>query len=470
MDAPEEWTKRTMSMRDDEGRPLGENKAPPELFHGVPMELRTCPYADSRHNHVRPMNVSALKQMLAHWEDVLGGLALLRSLYCAGAKREQMRLIDVWRLGGMTTSLADFAFLRAWAPVTDGRLPAQVAVLYKAPLGVALTSASMWADGAARFEALIKPDALYEYADRHGHFIGPKHVCAGPVTMVKEVLRQVIDGSRPGDQAAAAAVIGDSQRFMQFSHAVASLHLLRMALDRMDAGMGSDLAQALAADPACPNCRGPCGETSRWRATLASTAGRGWMSWRNYSRTPPTLTLSRRRWGLPSRRFARRARPLEDEGPMVRDVVAASPQARPLRPETKQAIGKRLARFCAVEYAFAVLVRRCEGRIADALGIDLTHERCANCTWWIMRLQACDLTRTILHDVFDIAVRVEGGRLFLAWWRRVPRASGVGRGFGHSDFHPSFLPFSLLKVYSVTIVPPRWRTCPIRSNLVRPNG
>src|SRR5258708_7631247 len=119
MEAQREWWKRTMSMRDEEGRPLGEHKAPPEQRCGAPLELRTCPYAGSRQNHLRPMNVSAMKQMLAHWEEALGGIALLRSMHCAEAKQERLRLIDTWRIGGLTTSLAEFAFLRAWAPFGD---------------------------------------------------------------------------------------------------------------------------------------------------------------------------------------------------------------------------------------------------------------------------------------------------------------------------------------------------------------
>ena len=88
-------------------------------------------------------------------------LALLRSLYREQAKQERMRLIDVWRIGLLTTSLADFAFLRTWTPFGDGDLPAQVAVLYKAALGIALTTSSMWADGAARFDAHLIIDEAH---------------------------------------------------------------------------------------------------------------------------------------------------------------------------------------------------------------------------------------------------------------------------------------------------------------------
>ena len=198
MQALNEWVKRTIGMRDEEGRPLGEAKAPPERLRGVPLELRTCPYADSRKNHALPMNVSALKQAFAHWDGVLGGIELLRSLYTAEVNLKQIRLIDVWRIGVLTSSIGDFAFLRAENPVGDLELPAPVAAVYKISLGIASTCVAMWADGSSRFDAPADADALYAYADANGQFIGSEQVCAGPLGMVKQTLRLVVDGTGAG--------------------------------------------------------------------------------------------------------------------------------------------------------------------------------------------------------------------------------------------------------------------------------
>ena len=113
---------RTMLMRDREGRPLGEHKAGAERMQGIATELRTCPYRGSRYHHALPMNVSALRQVTAHWAEVLGGLAYLRDLHHAWAGPATVRLIDVWRVGHLTSCIADFAFARTWNAYDDGEL------------------------------------------------------------------------------------------------------------------------------------------------------------------------------------------------------------------------------------------------------------------------------------------------------------------------------------------------------------
>ncbi len=411
MEAVRLWEKHTMGMRDQEGRPLGEAKIPFGQRDGVEMELRTCPYADSRQHNRRPMNVSALKQMFAHWQEALAGLALLRSLYCAGLKSGRLRLIDVWRIGGLTSSVVDFAFLRASAPIGDGCLPAAVAVLYKAPLGIGMSTQAMWADGAARWRDPVDAGALYEYADRHGHFIGPQQVCAGPVAMVKEVLRLVVEGGPAGDASATAAVLGDSQRFLRFCHATSALRLLRMALDRLDAGMGLDLARTLAADPASP--------------TLSESVRRGFRTVRYLGydagarldvleellaqaaepfpagELGPEVRAVRDSW----------ARPLGDAAGINR-VVARS-RAGALSFQTRKLLGQHLGRFGAVEQAFAALVCRLKRLIADALGIEWTQPQVRELHLDDYRPAGVRLTRAILREALDVEVRVQEGRLFL---------------------------------------------------------
>ncbi|HVS39565.1 MAG TPA: hypothetical protein VMS17_28670 [Gemmataceae bacterium] len=376
MEALHEWTRRTTTMRDDEGRPLGESKAL-EQVRGVPLELRTCPYAGSRHNHTRPMNVSALKQMLAHWDHILGGLELLRSLYCEQAQREAMRLIDVWRIGGLTTSLIDFAFLRAWAPFRDGELPAQAAVLYKAPLGVALTTSAMWADGAKRFDSPVDAEMLYEYADRSGHFIGLKQVCAGPVALVEEVLHKVVDGGGGrGDSSKAAAVMGDSERFLRYAHAAAALSLLRMAHDRLDAGMALQLAQVLADDLAAPAMP----EALERKFRIANRLGFDVGARLNVLDELLTHVADPRLVAagvVPGARAIREAWacPLGEAGAAIERIVAASTRARQLQPQTRAVVGQHLERFLAVNQAIGSLVRFLKSQIADALGVELTAPR-----------------------------------------------------------------------------------------------
>jgi hypothetical protein len=96
------------------------------------------------------------------------------------------------------------------------------------------------------------------------------------------------------------------------------------------------------------------------------------------------------------------ARPLEEASAAVRRVVAASAVVRRLRPQTGAAIGQHIARFCAVENAFAALVRLLKGHAADALGIELSQPRARELYLVDYVPAAPGLTRTVLRDLLGI--------------------------------------------------------------------
>lgn len=236
---------RTMLMRDREGRPLGEHKAGAERMQGVATELRTCPFRGSRYHHALPMNASALRQVTAHWAEVLGGLAYLRDLHHAWAGSGTVRLIDVWRVGHLTSCIADFAFARTWNTYRDGELPAPIGALYKVSLGIASTCFRAWLDRAAAFERDTSADFLLDFAETHGQLIGRDQVCSGSVAMIREMLAIALhgdDGRHPRTQA--RGVVVDELRFRLFVHATAALKFLRYAFERQDAAMRWDLAVA----------------------------------------------------------------------------------------------------------------------------------------------------------------------------------------------------------------------------------
>jgi hypothetical protein len=119
--------------RDTEGRPIREGRTPPELLREGEIEYRQCPYAGSRHQHPNPMNVSALRQTSAHWDDVLDALAFLRVAYTGARGAYHANVMDIWRIGQVGSALPWFFILHE-----NATCPAYAAALSKATLGIGI--------------------------------------------------------------------------------------------------------------------------------------------------------------------------------------------------------------------------------------------------------------------------------------------------------------------------------------------
>ena len=76
--------------RDADDRPLREGRTPAAFLRPDDLEYKACPYAGSRAVNL-PMNVSALRQTSAHWDEIVATVATRRSgsrtPRCAAATR-----------------------------------------------------------------------------------------------------------------------------------------------------------------------------------------------------------------------------------------------------------------------------------------------------------------------------------------------------------------------------------------------
>ena len=418
MDALAQWAAVTLSMHDTEGRPLGETKAGLECMRGVPLELRRCPYPGSRHEHERPMNLSALKQVSTHWHAILGGIGRLRMLHAARAGHAPLRIADVWRIGNMTNALADFAFLRTKDPFQDRELPSVIGALYKISLGVTSTSAAVWTDGFADFSTIATVGFLYDYAESYGQLIGPEQVCGGSEAMIKELLSVAVLGSDVEfDDSETVRVIGDEGRFAMFCDGTAALRLLRIALERMDVVLRWELLTQL-------------GEhlSSDCRARLESEI-QGDIRLHHFVRLDPRqrlLVLDDLLAQFGDDRFSlgadlsRSARDLRDEwtkelaggSELAGQVVEASARARRLPRAARALLASQVARYLDLEIIVASVVKRLKRRIADALGIEqgtvLARQR--GLVDFEPRRIRPSMRRT-LHEAFAIEVSAEACRV-----------------------------------------------------------
>src|SRR4051794_17493445 len=84
--------------RDVEDRPIREGRTPPELLRDGDIEYRACPYSGSRMQHKLPMNVSALRQTGAHWDEIVDALAALRAAHDSVLAPAQAGIWDIWRV------------------------------------------------------------------------------------------------------------------------------------------------------------------------------------------------------------------------------------------------------------------------------------------------------------------------------------------------------------------------------------
>lgn len=119
--------------RDAEGRPIREGRTPPELLGEGEIEYRPCPYPGSRYLNERPMNVSALRQTSAHWDEIMDVMALLRTAYTQARGGYRGDVMDIWRVGQLGSALPWFYILRLGTAC-----PAYAAALSKATLGIGI--------------------------------------------------------------------------------------------------------------------------------------------------------------------------------------------------------------------------------------------------------------------------------------------------------------------------------------------
>jgi hypothetical protein len=184
--------------RDVEDRPLREGRTPREHLRDGEIELRACPYAGSRHQHVKPMNVSALRQMGAHWDEVCDALAFLRSAHDEALGVSQPQLMDVWRTSQLGSALPWFFLFR------DGAIPAYAAALSKATLGMGIfaqrallrTIVERWSPPPLTAETVL---AL---AEDSGTLIGDTEVCSGGDKMLLRFFDVLVGAPSPGRFAA----------------------------------------------------------------------------------------------------------------------------------------------------------------------------------------------------------------------------------------------------------------------------
>jgi hypothetical protein len=174
--------------RDEEGRPLREGRTPPEYRRPGEIEYHPCPYPGSRQVAGRPMNVSALRQTSAHWDEITYALGFLRAAYAGARGRYGPELLDLWRVSQLGSALPWFHAL-AGEP-----LPAYAAALSKATLGTGILAQRLLLRMIA--ETWMPPPltarVLAELAESTRTLVGESEVCSAPDRMIARFLEVLV--------------------------------------------------------------------------------------------------------------------------------------------------------------------------------------------------------------------------------------------------------------------------------------
>lgn len=230
----------------DDDRPLREGRTPPALLRPGEIERRACPYAGSRLG--RPMNVSALKQTGARWDELVDALALLRAAYTeARGGAYGPDVLDLWRVSQLGSALPWFYILRE----PGARAPAFAAALSKATLGTGILAQRLFVEALSR-QAIpeVTSAALLAGAEWTETLVADDEVCAASEKMILRFLDVLVGPARrcegaggvAGLAAQRAAVLELGAHYLAFKHLVWMYYLARRFLY-------GDLVAALGAAP-----------------------------------------------------------------------------------------------------------------------------------------------------------------------------------------------------------------------------
>ncbi|MDB4955288.1 MAG: hypothetical protein JWO36_2857 [Myxococcales bacterium] len=208
---------------DVDGRPLIEDRI--ELF-----ERKRCPYPGIRLG--RMMNLSALKQMGSHWDDVLGGMAFLATEHMKRMKRAQPELLDWYQIASMAVALPIYLLFRARDPVANHHLPGFVASMMKAAFDIGTTTKLLLARSFVGQPVPTAPEEIANVAEQEKLFLkGADGVCAGSPKHIESFVRALsLRAPVSKDAAALRELVPEMGTFLEYSDGFASMDCLILLL------------------------------------------------------------------------------------------------------------------------------------------------------------------------------------------------------------------------------------------------
>lgn len=189
---------------DADDRQVGEaNVFPRALRLDRPTEWMACTYRGTRYLDPRPMNVTAMKAMRAHWTEMMMALAFIRDAYLTRCPQPAGRLTigAIERLATLVLAVPTYQLVKANMPVAGGELHPALSSLFRVTDGLRLVMHQMLFVPVG--EPTMPPDTpmtaaqILDYAERNFAFHSETGVCAGPRHFVQAFLDVLVEGRQP---------------------------------------------------------------------------------------------------------------------------------------------------------------------------------------------------------------------------------------------------------------------------------
>jgi len=219
-------------LHDEEGRQLGEANTVPKwmLDAEVPHEWRPSRIPGCRRG--RPFSLQALRQVTSTWQPLLADVSYLRTRMARSLGLErwgsgQLSPVRVTTLARVVTSVPAFLVRRVDGPLRDGELPARCAAAFKVMAGVHMGVEDLL-EHAGDVARVRSPQELFDHIESRQLFLSPEgNACGGPVKMILELLRLVVEGEGvPRARPELATIVGDIPRLVRYGTACAEIELL----------------------------------------------------------------------------------------------------------------------------------------------------------------------------------------------------------------------------------------------------
>jgi hypothetical protein len=158
------------------------------------------------------MNVSALRQTSAHWEEIIETLGFLRAAYAEARGSYGPDVMDLWRVSQLGSGLPWFFVLRGEP------LPAYAAALSKATLGTGILAQRLLLKMLAErwMPATFTAPDLAALAESTGTLVGATEVCSAPDRMIARFVEALVAGAPRGGVAAVDALAAARDRVLGF--------------------------------------------------------------------------------------------------------------------------------------------------------------------------------------------------------------------------------------------------------------